>query len=155
MMQAETFGILPFKNAVLWQNIGVIDGTVANTVGMHVIIVAYHHINAALEFALFESIQERGEILAHLVVAVYHLKIDARCVLGTLVDALSVSAVLLVNDLNNGGIFCHVFVGNGTCCIGGTVVDNDDLHTFATNKKAIYTASHIGLRIITRNCNRQ
>ena len=50
---------------------------------------------------------------SYLVVTVHHLEINAGSMAQTLIDSLSVTAVFLMNSLDNGGIFRLIAVCNG------------------------------------------
>ena len=97
LMHKEAPCISPGENSVGGQNALVADRTVANAVYMYVIIVGYGKVYTALPLAPFKVIEEAYEILAHSVVRVNHLEILTRSVNKALVDALAVTAILLVN----------------------------------------------------------
>ena len=69
----------------------------------------------------------------------------------TLVDALAVAAVFLVDDPNDIGVLGGIGVGNGAGTVGGAVVNNDDLHAIPAGQQGIQTDMHIVCGIITGN----
>ena len=67
----------------------------------------------------------------------------------TYVYALSMPLIFLMNCFDNGRIFCRIFIGNFSCAIFGTIIDNDDFHLFSSCQQCINTTPHIVLRVVT------
>ena len=88
--------ILPAKNPVLRQSIGIIDGSVTSTVRMDIEIVGHRQIHAALVFAPFQMIQESREIPTDCIIAVHNLEIGAGGMGQALIDAFAMAAVFLM-----------------------------------------------------------
>ena len=66
----------------------------------------------------------------------------------TLVDALAVAAVGLVDDLDNVGVPGGVVVRDGAGVVLGAVVDDDDLHPLSAGEKAVDAAREIVLGVV-------
>ena len=155
LVYPEGFGILPCEDTVLRQHGGIVDGAIPVAVGMDVVVVCHYHIHAALPLAFLKSVQKFGEIGAEGVVAVHDLEIGAGGVLQSLIDALTVAAVFLMNDPHNVREFPGIFVGDFSGVILGAVINNDDLHPVSPGQEALDALLHIVLRIVAGYCDRQ
>ena len=122
---------------------------------MDVVVVCHYHIHAALPLTFLKSVQKFGEIGAEGVVAVHDLEIGAGGVLQSLIDALTVAAVFLMNDPHNVREFPGIFVGDFSGVILGAVINNDDLHPVSPGQEALDALFHIVLRIVAGYCDRQ
>ena len=69
----------------------------------------------------------------------------------TLIDALAVAAVFLMDDGHNIRVFFPVAVGNLPGGILGAIVNDDDLHPVASGQQAVHTFFHIVLRVVAGN----
>ena len=148
-MKSEPLALGPAENSAARQNALVAYGAVADTVGMHVIIIGYYEVNAALPLALLEPVEKERKIRAQHIVGVNHLEIFTRRVNDTLIDALSVTAVLLMDNLNDARIFFSIGVSDLARAILRAVVDNYDLDSLTANEQAVYALFHILCRIVT------
>ena len=147
----EALHLLPAEAAVLGQRIGIADGTVAHAVMVDIIVVGDHQVR----LAGFQRVQEAHEVFGNAVVAVHHLEEFSGGVLQALVDAGAVTAVFLMDDPDDVGIFCGIFIADFPGIVPGAVVDDDDLHPVAALQEAFDTVAHVRLGIIARDCYSQ
>ena len=98
LMELEGLGVCPGENPILRQRVGIADGAIALAVGVLIIIIGHKQIHAAAFFAGLQGIQEAVEISAHPVITVHNLKIFSLGVFQTLIDALAMAAVGLMNN---------------------------------------------------------
>ena len=104
LVDPETLGVTPAKDAALGQHIGVVDGAVTDAVGMDIVVVGHKQVHAALPVAQLQPVQEADKIGTDFVVGVHDLEIFAGGSLQAGVDAGTMTAVLLVDDLDDVGI---------------------------------------------------
>ena len=81
------------------------------------------------------------------VVAVHDFIVQAGGIADALVDAFAVAAVLLMDGLDDGGIFGGVLVADG----GGTIVHQDDLGLLSGGEQRLDAVAHIGRRVVARD----
>ena len=101
LVEHKGLGLLPGEYPALGKITLVADRSVAHTVGMYVEVVGNCKVHTAVFVALLKLIEEGGEISAQNVVRVNHLKVFTRCSCQTLVNSLTVTAILLMNDTND------------------------------------------------------
>ena len=66
-----------------------------------------------------------------------------------LIDALAVTAVLLMDGLDDGGVLCGVLVADGGGVIlDGTIVHQNDLGLLACAQQRFDAVTHIGCRVV-------
>ena len=88
------------------------------------------------------------------VITVYYLKVNTGCCPQACIYGLAVAAVLLMDGAADARIACLILVRDlGSVILGGAVVHDQDLHLVSARKQGLDAVSHIGLRIITGNCN--
>ena len=152
LIDLKSLCVLPLKNAVLGQNARIIYGSVAYSVGVDVIVISHREIDAARGITFFKGIEKGRKILTYLIIAINDLEIFSACVLNALIYALTVTAVLLMNDSYDIGMLFLIFIGDPAGSIRGSVVDDYDLNAISARKQTVDAISHIILRIIAGNC---
>ena len=151
LVELKGLDLIPGEELAGLHHIAVIDRPVTHTIGMDIEIVGQHHIRAALALTFLQKVQKRRQIGAERIVAVHYLKIRAGSMGKALVDALSVTAVFLVDHPDDLGIALGVAVGDGAGIILRAVINDNDLHAVTAGDQAFDTFFHIILRIIAGN----
>ena len=87
----------------------------------------------------------------HPVVRVHHLIIDTGGVAQSLVHALAVAAVGLVDHPDDVRMLLRVAVRDGAGLVRRAVVYQDDLHLVAAGEQGVNTVGHVRRRIVARD----
>ena len=117
LMHSKGLGLAPSEYFARRQNSLIAYRSVTNAVGMNIKVVCDHKVDAAIIFALLKLVKECREILAHHVVRVNHLEVLSRRVDKTLINALSVTAVLLMNNANDRWVLFSISISNLACAV--------------------------------------
>ena len=96
-----------------------------------------------------QHLAQRGGV--HPVVGIHHLEVEAGGVAQSGVDGAAVPGVFLVDGAHDAGMLLLVVAGDGKRVVGGTVVDDEDLHLFAAGQQRIDAAAHIGGGVVAGN----
>ena len=151
LIRAEAPDVHPVEQAVLREHVGVAHGMAGAVLNVLVHIVADHQIRRGA------AGNQCGQALQHLfqgvgvqpVVAVHYLVVQAGGVADALIDALAVTAVLLMDGLDDGGVLCGVLVADGGGVIlDGTIVHQNDLGLLACAQQRFDAVTHIGCGIV-------
>ena len=122
---------------------------------MDIVVVGHRQIHTTPGFAVFQHVQKGREVFADRVVTVHHLEICTGGMPQSLVDALAVAAVFLMDHPDNTGIFVCIGIGDGTGVVPGTIINDDDLHPVSAGEQTVDTVLHIVLGIVAGNCDGQ
>ena len=83
------------------------------------------------------------------VVAVHDLIVQAGGIADALIDALAVTAVFLMDGLDDGGIFGGIFIADGRgVVLDGTIVHQNDLGLFACRQQRFDAVAHVSCGIV-------
>ena len=155
LMQLEALGVAPGEDPLPGQHIGVVDGAVADAVGVDIVVIGDEQIHAALAVAELQLVKERDKIAADLVIGVHDLEILAGGGLQTGVDAGAVTAVLLMDNADDARILCSIAVADLAGGVLRAVVDDNDLHPLAAAEQGLDALFHVVLGIVAGHGNSQ
>ena len=145
LIDAEEAAAVPIEDAILGEDALIVHSVLLIVLYVLVYVVAEHKVNviaAVMEAA--QAVHNDLECLnAEPVIRVHDLEIDARGVAKALIYALTVAAVLLMDNADDARkLFC-VRVGDLARVIGGAVVDYNDLGVLACGQQSIQALFHI------------
>ena len=154
LVRAEMAHMHPVEQAVFREDVGVPDGMAGAILHMLIHIVADHQVRGGA--AGHEGLQAVQDLFQGVgvqpVVAVHDLIVQAGGIADALVDAFAVAAVLLMDGLDDGGIFGGVLVADGGgVVLGGTIVHQDDLGLLSGREQRLDAVAHIGRRVVARD----
>ena len=154
LVRAEVAHMHPAEQAVLREDVGVAHGVGGVVLHMLVDVVADHQVGGGA--AGHKSLQlgqhglQGGGVQP--VVAVHDLVVEAGGVADALIDTLTMTAVLLMDGFDDGGILGGVLVADGWGLVfHGTVVHKDDLGLLSSRKQGLDAMAHICRRVVARN----
>ena len=150
----EVADMRPVEQPVLGEHVGVAHGVAGVVLHMLVDIVADHQVRRGAPGSQRVQLGQHGPegCFVQPVVAVHYLVVQAGGVANALIHALAVAAVLLMDGLDDGGIFGSVLVADGGGVIlGGTIVHQDDLGLLPGGEQGLDAMAHIGRRVIARD----
>ena len=150
----EVADMRPAEQSVLGEHVGVAHGVAGVVLHMLVDIVADHQVRRGAPGNQRVQLGQHGPegCFVQPVVAVHYLVIQAGGVADALIHALAVAAVLLMDGLDDGGIFGGVLVADGGgIVLHGTVVHKDDLGLLSGRKQGLDAMAHICRRVVARN----
>ena len=128
--------VVPREDLPGGEHVAVAHSLMGIVLHMLVDIVGDDHIHRGGQLGklpqLFHNLGQSGGVQP--VVGVHHLIVQTLGMPDALVDTLAVAAVLLMDGLDDGGIFGSVLIADGGGVIpGGTIVHQDDL--FSLHRK--------------------
>ena len=144
----------PAEQSVLGEHVGVAHGMAGVVLHVLVDIVADHQVRRGAPGSQRVQLGQHGPegCFVQPVVAVHYLVIQAGGVADALIHALAVAAVLLMDGLDDGGIFGGVLVADsGGVILGGTIVHQDDLGLLPGGEQGLDAVAHICRRVVARD----
>ena len=150
----EVADMRPAEQSVLGEHVGVAHGVAGVVLHMLVDIVADHQVRRGAPGSQRVQLGQHGPegCFVQPVVAVHYLVVQAGGVADALIHALAVAAVLLMDGLDDGGIFGGVLVADGGGVIlGGTIVHQDDLGLLPGGEQGLDAVAHICRRVVARD----
>ena len=151
LVRAEVAHMHPAEQPVLREHIGIAHRMAGAVLHVLVHIVADHQVRGGV------VLHQNRQLIQHLfqglgvqpVVTVHHLVVQARGVADALVHALAVAAVLLMDGLDDGGVFGGVFVADGRgLVLDRAVIHQNDLCPLAGRQQRLDAVAHISRRVV-------